>query len=54
MMSRRVKQYLSSLTIIQDEDKLRDMSHNCEPPQGSGTAVMLFTSPLYPGYVFSM
>lgn len=35
MMSRRVKQYLSSLTIIQDEDKLRDMSHNCEPPQGS-------------------
>ena len=36
MMSRRVKQYLSNLTIIQDEEKLRDMSQVCEPPQGSG------------------
>ena len=36
MMSRRVKQYLSNLTIIQDEEKLRDMSHICEPAQGSG------------------
>ncbi|KAL9979326.1 hypothetical protein ACROYT_G016974 [Oculina patagonica] len=35
MMSRRVKQYLSNLTIIQDEEKLTDMSHVCEPPQGS-------------------
>lgn len=35
MMSRRVKQYLSNLTIIQDEEKLRDMSQVCEPPQGS-------------------
>ncbi|XP_068704769.1 rap guanine nucleotide exchange factor 6-like isoform X1 [Montipora foliosa] len=35
MMSRRVKQYLSGLTIIQDEEKLRDMSNACEPPQGS-------------------
>ncbi|KAJ7381149.1 hypothetical protein OS493_004747 [Desmophyllum pertusum] len=35
MMSRRVKQYLSSLTIIQDEEKLREMSNVCEPPQGS-------------------
>lgn len=34
-MSRRVKQYLSSLTITQDEEKLREMSHVCEPAQGS-------------------
>lgn len=49
MMSRRVKQYLSNLTIIQDEEKLRDMSHNCEPAQGSGRVIMLFASPLSPG-----
>lgn len=38
MMSRRVKQYLSGLTVIQDEEKLREMSHACEPPQGSGSS----------------
>lgn len=46
MMSRRVKQYLSNLTIIQDEEKLRDMSQNCEPPQGSGTSVLSLATPL--------
>lgn len=35
MMSRRVQQYLTNLTIIEDEEKLREMSNNCEPPQGS-------------------
>ena len=50
MMSRRVKQYLSNLTIIQDEEKLRDMSHNCEPAQGSGRVIVLFASPLSPWY----
>ncbi|KAK2568320.1 Rap guanine nucleotide exchange factor 2 [Acropora cervicornis] len=38
MMSRRVKQYLSGLTVIQDEEKLREMSHACEPPQGSSSS----------------
>lgn len=45
MMSRRVKQYLSNLTIIQDEEKLRDMSNVCEPPQGSGELTMSFPIP---------
>lgn len=38
MMSRRVKQYLSTLTVIQDEENLREMSNVCEPPQGSAAA----------------
>lgn len=38
MMSRRVKQYLSNLTVIQDEENLREMSNVCEPPQGSAAA----------------
>ncbi|CAH1246963.1 RAPGEF6 [Branchiostoma lanceolatum] len=32
MMARRVKQYLANLTIIEDEDKLRELSYKCEPP----------------------
>ncbi|XP_078658605.1 rap guanine nucleotide exchange factor 2-like isoform X11 [Branchiostoma floridae x Branchiostoma belcheri] len=32
MMARRVKQYLADLTIIDDEDKLRELSYKCEPP----------------------
>lgn len=48
MMSRRVKQYLSSLTITQDEEKLREMSHVCEPAQGSGELTQSFPSLLPP------
>ena len=48
MMSRRVKQYLSNLTIIQDEEKLRDMSQVCEPAQGSGKLTLLLFSILPP------
>lgn len=43
-MSRRVKQYLSGLTVIQDEEKLREMSHACEPQQGSGTTGLFIIS----------
>ena len=44
MMSRRVQQYLSNLAIIEDEEKLREMSNNCEPPQGSGMLMLSFQS----------
>ena len=45
MMSRRVKQYLSNLTVIQDEENLREMSNVCEPPQGSGKLTLSFPRP---------
>lgn len=45
MMSRRVKQYLSNLTVIQDEEKLREMSNVCEPPQGSGKLTLSLHRP---------
>ena len=35
-MSRRVKKYLSNLTIITSEEELRELSLKCEPPPGSG------------------
>ncbi|XP_030835372.1 rap guanine nucleotide exchange factor 2 isoform X4 [Strongylocentrotus purpuratus] len=35
-MSRRVKMYMANLTVIQDEDQLRDMSLRCEPVASSG------------------
>lgn len=38
-MSRRVKQYLSKLNVITNEDELRDMSLKCEPPAGSGKKI---------------
>ncbi|KAK3090078.1 hypothetical protein FSP39_008974 [Pinctada imbricata] len=31
-MRRRVKSYLSNMKVIQDEEKLKEMSHQCEPP----------------------
>ena len=31
-MVRRVKAYLNKMTIIEDEDKLLQMSYECEPP----------------------
>ncbi|XP_022105677.1 rap guanine nucleotide exchange factor 6-like isoform X2 [Acanthaster planci] len=36
-MCRRVKQYLSVLNIVQNEDELRDMSLKCEPIANSGS-----------------
>lgn len=30
-MVRRVKSYLSNIKVIYDEDKLREMSYQCEP-----------------------
>ncbi|XP_061196457.1 rap guanine nucleotide exchange factor 2-like isoform X3 [Saccostrea echinata] len=32
-MVRRVKSYLSNMKVIYDEDKLREMSYQCEPPE---------------------
>ncbi|XP_063969691.1 rap guanine nucleotide exchange factor 2-like isoform X3 [Lytechinus pictus] len=35
-MCRRVKMYMSNLTVLQDEDKLREMSLRCEPVASTG------------------
>ena len=35
-MSHRVKKYLLNLNVITNEDELRELSLNSEPPPGSG------------------
>ena len=40
-MARRVKQYLASLDINKDEDKLREMSLICEPLPNQGKTLKL-------------
>jgi hypothetical protein len=49
-MSRRVKKYLSNLTVITNEDELREMSLSCEPPPGSGMILLSWT--LFESYTY--
>lgn len=44
LMSRRVKKYLANLTVITNEDELRELSLNCEPPPGSGRKHIIYYS----------
>lgn len=41
-MVRRVKSYLSNIKVIYDEDKLRDMSYQCEPDTKGKTGFTCF------------
>lgn len=40
-MSHRVKKYLLNLNVITNEDELRELSLNSEPPPGSGMKLTL-------------